>query len=83
MYELIIKRINTEFLYSIKNIRDITDSDSIFTDFLLMLFDPDVNIKTKSYIIRNTQDIKNKNNRNDKNKFKDVLLDSDIFHLEL
>lgn len=93
LYELIIKRINREFIY---NRTEIYNSESIFSEFLLMLLDPNVNIKTKVNLIRNTQDIRNKNNgerksKKSKNKSKsinksesiDFSLDSEIFHLEL
>lgn len=80
MYELIIKRINPEFAYTQT---EIEDSESIFSDFLLMLFDSNINIKTKSYIIRNTKNIKNQHKNKNNNKQADVLLDSEIFHFEL
>lgn len=78
LYELIIKRINTEFIY---NRTEIFNSDSVFSDFLNLILDPNVNIKTKSILIRNTQDIRNI--KRNINKYDKQTLDLDIFHLEL
>lgn len=78
MYELIIKRVNSYFTYTQS---EIEDSDTIFSDFLIKLLDPNVNMKTKSNLIRNVTNIRNKTEI--KTKITETVLDSDIFHLEL
>jgi len=57
MYELIIKRINREFIY---DFTEIVNSDSVFSEFLISVLDPNINMKVKSDIIRNILEIKNK-----------------------
>jgi len=81
MYEMIIKKIHlesTHILYPYNLLTHITNNDSIFSDFLYNLFDPNIDLKTKSNFIRNIKDIKNVNrNIEDKNN------DTDIFNFEL
>ena len=80
MYELIIKKINTEFnvkTYPNNLINEIINSDSIFSDFLQKLFDDKMNVETRYNFIKDIQNIKN-SEQNVKDK-----LDFDIFNFEL
>jgi hypothetical protein len=80
MYELIIKKINTEFFvitYPHNLIQEIINSDSIFSDFLIKLFDDKMNVETRYNFLKDIQNIKN-SERNVKDK-----LDFDIFNFEL